>query len=158
MTIKTFQCNMLQENCYVVSDETREAVIIDCGAYYDAERQAIVNYCEDNGLTLKHHLCTHTHFDHIFGCDTIYERYGLKPEIHPADEPVYRNIDRFCIDLLGTPLRAHVASRRLPCQRTADPLWHPHAEGAPYSGTFTRLRVLLLRGRRRPSRATRCFA
>ena len=103
MTIKTFQCNMLQENCYVVSDETNEAVIIDCGAYYEAERQAIIDYCEQQGLTLKHHLCTHAHFDHVFGCDTIYEHYGLKPEIHPADGPIYHNIDRFCIDMLGAP-------------------------------------------------------
>jgi glyoxylase-like metal-dependent hydrolase (beta-lactamase superfamily II) len=28
---------MLQENCYVVSDETKECVIIDCGAFYPEE-------------------------------------------------------------------------------------------------------------------------
>ena len=33
MTIKTFQCNMLQENAYMLSDDTNEAVVIDCGAY-----------------------------------------------------------------------------------------------------------------------------
>ena len=32
ITIKRFVCNMLQENCYVVSDETKECVVIDCGA------------------------------------------------------------------------------------------------------------------------------
>ena len=31
--IERFQCNMLSENCYVVSDETKECVIIDCGAF-----------------------------------------------------------------------------------------------------------------------------
>lgn len=30
--IERFQVNMLQENCYVVSDETKECVIIDCGS------------------------------------------------------------------------------------------------------------------------------
>ena len=35
--IKRFTCNMLTENCYVVSDETNEAVIIDCGALYEEE-------------------------------------------------------------------------------------------------------------------------
>ena len=43
LTIKCFACNMLAENCYVVSDETRQCVIIDCGAYYPEEGQAIVN-------------------------------------------------------------------------------------------------------------------
>ena len=41
--IEKFEVNMLQENCYVVSDETRECVIIDCGAFYPEERTAIVN-------------------------------------------------------------------------------------------------------------------
>ena len=29
LNIKRFMCNMLQENCYVVSDETGECDIID---------------------------------------------------------------------------------------------------------------------------------
>ena len=40
LKIETFTCNMLQENCYVVSDETKECVIIDCGAYTEAEKLA----------------------------------------------------------------------------------------------------------------------
>ena len=32
MIIKTFEFNLLQENTYVVSDDTKECVIIDCGA------------------------------------------------------------------------------------------------------------------------------
>ena len=44
LDIKTFVCNLLSENTYVVSDETKECVIIDCGAYYEEERAAILNY------------------------------------------------------------------------------------------------------------------
>ena len=32
LKIQTFEVNPLQENCYVVSDEAKECVIIDCGA------------------------------------------------------------------------------------------------------------------------------
>ena len=77
---------MIQENTYIVSDETREAVIIDCGAYYDAERKAIVNYLKNNTLKPVHLLCTHGHFDHNFGNDTIYREFGLKPEVAAEDE------------------------------------------------------------------------
>ena len=35
--IKQFVCNMLQENTWVVSDDSGECVIIDCGAYYEDE-------------------------------------------------------------------------------------------------------------------------
>lgn len=77
---------MLQENTYVVSDDTHEAVVIDCGALYDEERQAIVNYINSQQLKPVHLLCTHGHFDHNFGNDTIWHTYGLKPEVAAADE------------------------------------------------------------------------
>ena len=50
LKIETFTCNMLQENCYVVSDETKECVIIDCGAYTEAEKLAIEKYINENEL------------------------------------------------------------------------------------------------------------
>lgn len=84
--IKRFVCNMLEENTYIVSDETSEAVIIDCGAYYEEERTAIVQYMKDHQLKPVHLLCTHGHFDHNFGNDTIWQEFGLKPEVAASDE------------------------------------------------------------------------
>lgn len=86
LNIKTFVCNPLSENTYVVSDETKECVIIDCGAYYDGERDALTNYINDNHLKPVHLLCTHGHFDHNYGIDTIYNMYGLKAEIGAGDD------------------------------------------------------------------------
>lgn len=86
LTIKRFECNMLQENCYIISDETKECVICDCGAYYPAERAAIVDYIRDNGLTPVHLLSTHGHIDHNFGNNTIFDEFGLKPEVHKEDQ------------------------------------------------------------------------
>ena len=103
LDIKCFQCNMLQENCYVVSDATKEAVVIDCGAYFDQERQAIANHIRNEGLTLRHVLCTHGHFDHVFGVDMLYAEFGVKPEIHAADNSFITGFDQQCIDLLGAP-------------------------------------------------------
>ena len=77
---------MLQENCYIISDETKQCVICDCGAYYPAERAAIVDYIRDNGLTPVHLLCTHGHIDHNFGNNTIFDEFGLKPEVHNEDQ------------------------------------------------------------------------
>ena len=67
MEIKRFVCNMIRENTYVVSDDTREAVIIDCGAYYEEERKAIKQYIDDNKLQPKHLIATHGHVDHHLG-------------------------------------------------------------------------------------------
>lgn len=90
--IEKFEVNMLQENCYVVSDETRECVIIDCGAFYPEERTAIVNYIKENNLQPVHLLVTHGHLDHNFGNNTILETFGLKPEVSAADESLMKNL------------------------------------------------------------------
>ena len=104
MQIKVLQCNPIQENCYIVSDETLEAVVIDCGAFYDAERKAVVDYLRSNGLTLRHVLCTHAHFDHIFGVGTLYDEFGLKPRVHADDEVLYSHFDASVRDFMGVSM------------------------------------------------------
>lgn len=83
---------MLQENCYVVSDETKECVIIDCGAFYPEERKAITQYIKENQLNPVHLLVTHGHLDHNFGNNTIYQEFGLKPEVSAADENLMKGL------------------------------------------------------------------
>lgn len=99
--VRRFVCNMLQENAYVVSDETREAVIIDCGAFYDVERNAIVKYIRENGLKPVHLLCTHGHFDHVFGNDTITSEFGLKPEV-AAEDTNLMDLKKQVKEMIGT--------------------------------------------------------
>ena len=90
--IQKFECNMFQENCYVASDETKECVIIDCGAFYQEERKAITDYIKGNELTPKHLLCTHGHIDHNFGDNMILECFGLYPEVNKRDEVLMENM------------------------------------------------------------------
>ena len=92
---------MLQVNCYVVSDETRECVIIDCGAFYAEERRAIVDYIRVEGLTPKHLIATHGHVDHNFGIDTIYQEFGLKPEAHEAEERFMTTLPEQAVQFTG---------------------------------------------------------
>lgn len=86
LNIQRFVCNMIRENTYVVSDETREAIIIDCGAWYDSEKEAIKQYIDGNGLVPKHLIGTHGHVDHHLGDKFVYDTWGLKPEVHGSDE------------------------------------------------------------------------
>lgn len=85
LNIKCFECNMLQENCYLVSDETKECIIIDCGAFYEKEQKAITLYIEAQGLKPVDFIATHGHVDHHFGDQFVYEEYGLKVKVHQAD-------------------------------------------------------------------------
>lgn len=64
LTIRCFEFNMIGENCYVVSDETRDCVIIDCGAYWKDEREELVEYITKNELRPVRLLATHGHLDH----------------------------------------------------------------------------------------------
>ena len=96
LTIKAFEVNPLQENCYVVSDDTKECVIIDCGALYDNEQRAIQNYIREQQLKPVHHLCTHGHFDHITSLPEIVRR-NPKTLIHCTKEP-YRTLVRKGVD------------------------------------------------------------
>ena len=82
ITVKTFVFNMISVNTYLLYDETKEAVIIDCGCMYASEEQSLNNYIIQDGLILKRLLCTHIHFDHILGNHFIYRTYGITPEAH----------------------------------------------------------------------------
>jgi len=86
MTIKTFTFNPIQENTYLVYDETNEAVVIDAGCVSEIEKRALKNYIEDNNLTLKRVINTHLHFDHQFGNKFLFDTYGILPEAGKADE------------------------------------------------------------------------
>ena len=41
MKIKRFEFNMFPVNCYVLWDDTKEAVVIDPGCFYEEEKQAL---------------------------------------------------------------------------------------------------------------------
>lgn len=99
---------MLQENCYVVSDETKECMIVDCGAFYPEERQTIVDYIRTNNLKPMHLVATHGHFDHNFGNDTIYKEFGLKPEIHRKDERLLQTIGDQAMTIVGANIDAEM--------------------------------------------------
>ncbi len=92
INIRKFVCNMLQENTYVVSDETKDCVIIDCGAYYEEERQAICDYIRSNGLKPRHLLATHGHVDHNFGNQAMLEEFGLRVEAPSGDESLMQKL------------------------------------------------------------------
>jgi glyoxylase-like metal-dependent hydrolase (beta-lactamase superfamily II) len=105
INIKTFAFNLLQENTYVVSDDTLECVIIDCGAYYDDERRAITDYISSQGLKPVRLLATHGHWDHNLGIDTIYQTYGLRVEAAKEDEFIISDIPHNFQSIIGAPLR-----------------------------------------------------
>ena len=101
INIQRFEVNPLQENCYVVSDDSRECVIIDCGAYYDDESIAIDNYLRKQQLKPVHLLATHGHLDHNFGNAHLFRQYGLKVEICAGDQQLVERLPQQAAALFG---------------------------------------------------------
>lgn len=99
--IKKLVCNPLEENCYVVSDETKECVIIDCGAYYPEEFDALEAYLRDQQLKPVHLLATHGHLDHNFGNVRLFHAYGLKVEICGEDQQLVEQLSEQAKNLFG---------------------------------------------------------
>ena len=85
----------------MVSDETKEAVIIDAGCSDEYEWSDIKKYIATEELQVKHLLNTHLHFDHVWGNSYIYKDLGLRPEANYEDLHIYENMDEHILSVVG---------------------------------------------------------
>jgi hydroxyacylglutathione hydrolase len=85
--------NPFQENTYLVADDaTGDAVVIDAGAYSQAEKEALAAEITRRGLTLRHILLTHAHLDHVFGCAFLKRQYGVDVWMHPLEQVILDDV------------------------------------------------------------------
>lgn len=71
MNIKTIKVGDYRTNCYLVSDNNKDAFLVDPGD----EAEKILAEIEKYQLNLKFILLTHGHFDHVLAVDRIKEEY-----------------------------------------------------------------------------------
>ena len=89
--VEKYVVNRCEECTHIIYDtDSREAVIVDCGVYYDNERRRFLKFIEDNGLHPVRLLLTHAHHDHVCGNDLVQQHFGLLPEVHEADAPLIK--------------------------------------------------------------------
>ena len=113
LKIQTFEVNPLHENCYVVSDDTKECVIIDCGAFTESEQEAIITYINKNGLKPVHNIGTHGHLDHHFGDAAILSAFNLLPEVSDGDEVLMQHSKEAALQMLGMDLNIDLLAGEL---------------------------------------------
>jgi|SRR6218665_383104 len=92
LTVKTFTFSPIQENTYLLYNESRDCCIIDPGCYFPEERAILEKAITDMGLRPVLLLNTHGHLDHVFGNKFIFETWGLIPEIHEKEKPVLERV------------------------------------------------------------------
>lgn len=86
ITIDVLPINPWQENTYILSDETKECVIIDPGCLSPQERKLVSDFIANKDLKPVRLLHTHMHLDHVFGSSYIAKTYNLQSEGHIGDE------------------------------------------------------------------------
>lgn len=95
MTIKTFHFNPLQVNTYVLHDETREAVLIDPGNFFERENEQLREYVEKEQLTVRFIVNTHAHVDHVCGNQWCVEHFSCPVYMHEKSERIYRLVPAY---------------------------------------------------------------
>ena len=82
MKIKNIVTGELENNTYVVYDETtKEGIIIDPGL----RSEIALDYIKENDLKILYIVNTHAHFDHVYGNKFFKEQTGAKLLINNDD-------------------------------------------------------------------------
>ncbi|PVX50866.1 glyoxylase-like metal-dependent hydrolase (beta-lactamase superfamily II) [Balneicella halophila] len=96
MNIYSFVTNPFQENTYILYDDTKEAIIIDCGAFNASEEKEILDFITMQELKVVKLVHTHLHLDHIFGYRWSSEAFGLLTHAHKEDEFLIDEYEQIC--------------------------------------------------------------
>ena len=76
LKIHQFTFGPVQENTYVLYDEeSREAAIVDPGCMRHSEEEKLRDFITEQGLTPTLMLCTHQHFDHVWGAAYVLKEW-----------------------------------------------------------------------------------
>lgn len=83
-----FTFNALQENTYILSDETKECIIIDPGCYEKREKEILKRFIEEEALQVKLLLNTHCHVDHVLGNHFVKTTFNVPLLIGKLEQAV----------------------------------------------------------------------
>lgn len=86
MILERLVVGPLEENTYIIGDETtKQAIVVDPGD----EGDRIIEIINARGLQVKAIICTHTHFDHVGAAGDVKKAAGGNILIHKDDLEVY---------------------------------------------------------------------
>ena len=101
MNLKTFYFNPYRECTYVLTDDTKHAVVIDAGMYEVREQERFAEHIQKEQLEVVALLITHAHPDHVCGLEFLEKNYDLKAIVQPTEGPL--DIPFFNIQVIATP-------------------------------------------------------
>lgn len=87
LNVVFFTFNAFEENTYVISNEKKQCWIVDPGTYHQEEKDQLINYIAEKQLVPQAIINTHAHIDHVFGVQTLMDKYNIPFGIHEKDLP-----------------------------------------------------------------------
>ncbi len=86
ISIEKFVFNDFQVNTFILSDETKECLIIDPGCFTLEEKAQLLDYCNKNKLKPEKIVNTHCHVDHVLGNAFVINSYNIPAAAHKDDQ------------------------------------------------------------------------
>ncbi|MEN9700585.1 MAG: hypothetical protein RLZZ301_1783 [Bacteroidota bacterium] len=93
--VHAFTFNGFQENTYIVAHADGSAVLIDPGCYSREEQYELLDFVQQEELTLLAVLYTHAHIDHILGAAFVNRSFGCPSYLHPADQQTWQAVESY---------------------------------------------------------------
>lgn len=110
MKVTRFVCGPLQENCYLVVEETTgKAVLMDPGGF----NRHLLDTLQSMQGELVGILLTHGHFDHTGGVDEVRKMANAPVYIHRGDAPMLTDGAQNLSALFGAPMTCGPAQNLL---------------------------------------------
>lgn len=82
LNIRVYPLGFIQTNCYIISNSTKECLIVDPGG----EGEKLVSELHRLNLKPLAILLTHAHFDHIGAVDDVRDAFQIPVYIHSAEK------------------------------------------------------------------------
>ncbi|NPA45282.1 MAG: MBL fold metallo-hydrolase [Chlorobi bacterium] len=86
MQIHRLVFSPFEVNTYIISDKSKECVIIDPACYNKQEQEYLIKFLKENDLKPVKLLNTHCHLDHVFGNKFVSDTFNLKAEAHKDED------------------------------------------------------------------------
>jgi hydroxyacylglutathione hydrolase len=95
INVDSFQFNAFQENSYILSSDSKYAVIIDPGCYERHEEEELEQFISQNNLKPIAVLNTHAHIDHVLGNSFCTSRYNIPLYLHAEDKKTLKMVESY---------------------------------------------------------------
>ena len=91
MRVNTVVNGKWRQNCHILADDNRQAIVVDPGS----EWQRIAAELDANGLEILAIVNTHAHYDHVGAVAPLQERSGAPFYLHGADAALLKRANLY---------------------------------------------------------------